>query len=43
VPPTNVAPWEAVAAGRRGGHDNLLGWGGERRRCRGEEVADVAR
>ena len=34
-----MAPQEAVTSRRRGGHDDLLGWGGERRRCRGGEKA----
>jgi hypothetical protein len=33
VPATDVAPWEVMALGQRGGHDNLLRWGGEQRRC----------
>jgi hypothetical protein len=33
APPTDVAPWKAMALGRRGSHDNLLRWGGEQRRC----------
>jgi len=33
VPPADLASQEALVAGERGGHDNLLGWGGERRRC----------
>ena len=37
-----MVPREAVAVGQRGGQDNLLEWGGERRRCTGgEEVADA--
>jgi hypothetical protein len=31
-----------MALGRRGGHDNLLRWGGEQRKCiGGEEVANT--
>ena len=42
APPVDVAPQDAVVARRRDGHDDLLGWGGEQRRCRGgEEVADA--
>jgi hypothetical protein len=45
APLADVAPWEAMAAGRRGGHDDLLGverrvekekgWGGDGRCWRG--------
>jgi hypothetical protein len=43
TPPVDVAPREAVVARRRGGHDDLLGVGGERRRRTvWEEVADAS-